>query len=159
MLKHPVKSWFKDSTTGELERFGEPIKQIHARHTNILPNVETGSSLTSEKHEDAGTNKSSPQANTNKVQNRMLAVNVYILQLLETFKPFCHLALTQTPLSPHFERWQLFTLNQTLHCTLGHAQDDSGFLDGQQAQRLITVFHRCFHAARFEQRQCHHPGE
>lgn len=42
MVKHPVKGWFKDGTTGELERFGESIKQIHARHTAVLPDVETG---------------------------------------------------------------------------------------------------------------------
>jgi hypothetical protein len=30
MMKHPIKGWFKDSTTGELEPFGEGIKQIHA---------------------------------------------------------------------------------------------------------------------------------
>jgi len=32
VMKHPIKGWLKDSTTGELEPFGEGIEQIHARH-------------------------------------------------------------------------------------------------------------------------------
>jgi hypothetical protein len=42
MMKHPIKGWFKDTTTGELEPLGYGIKQIHARYTDILPDVETG---------------------------------------------------------------------------------------------------------------------
>jgi hypothetical protein len=42
MMKHPMKGWFKDSTTGDLEPLGKGIKQIHAPHTDILPDVEAG---------------------------------------------------------------------------------------------------------------------
>jgi hypothetical protein len=41
MMKHPIKRWFKNTTTGELEPLGEGVKQIHARDTDVLKLLET----------------------------------------------------------------------------------------------------------------------
>lgn len=90
-------------------------------------------------------NKSNPDANTKKLRNRIFALNVFILQLLETLHPLRELPFADTPLATDSESGQFLALEHPMHGSLGQLQHVSGLLESQQAQRLITVFRRCFH--------------
>ena len=90
-------------------------------------------------------NKSNPEANTKKLRNRIFALNVFILQLLETLHPLRELPFADTPLATDSESGQFLALEHPMHGSLGQLQHVSGLLESQQAQRLITVFRRCFH--------------
>ena len=101
-------------------------------------------------------NKSNPEANTKKLRNRIFALNVFILQLLETLHPLRELPFADTPLATDSESGQFLALEHPMHGSSGQLQHVSGLLESQQAQRLITVFRRCFHVlSQIEQRQCH----
>ena len=74
-----------------------------------------------------------------------MIVLTVILQLLETLHPFRELPFVDTPLATDFKGGQFLSLDHPMHGSPGQLQHVSGLLEGQEAQRLITVFRRCFH--------------
>ena len=106
-------------------------------------------------------NRNSPEASTALV--RVAQKNVFNCmnrsQLGKAFNPFGELALTDAPLAADLESRYFPELDHTVRCSLRHLQQLSGFLEGQQVQRLLNViFRRSFHASEIEQRQCHCPA-
>jgi hypothetical protein len=91
-------------------------------------------------------NKSSPEANTKNIRNRMILSPVFILQRpLEILHPLAEMAFVDTPLATDLESGQFVLLDHPPHRPAGQLQQLSGFLKRQQAYRLVMVFHRCFH--------------
>jgi len=76
----------------------------------------------------------------------MIVVNVYILQFLESLHPFRELSFADTPLTTNSKGGQFLSLDHPMHGSPGQLQHVSGLLECQQAQWLITIFHRRFHA-------------
>jgi hypothetical protein len=61
--------------------------------------------------------------------------------LVETLHPFAEMAFVDTPLAADLESAKFFSLDHSHYCSTGQSQQLGGFLDGQQAYRLVTVFH------------------
>ena len=59
---------------------------------------------------------------------------------METLHPLAEMAFVDTPLAADLESGQFFSLDHSHHGSPGQLQQLGGFLDGQQAYRLVTVF-------------------
>ena len=64
---------------------------------------------------------------------------------MESLHPFRELSFVDTPLATDFKGGQFLSLHHPKDGPPGQLQHVSGLLESQQAQRLITVFRRCFH--------------
>jgi hypothetical protein len=61
--------------------------------------------------------------------------------LVEAFNPFGKLTCGDTPSVADLESAEFFSLDHSHYGSTGQSHQLGGFLDGQQAYRLVTVFH------------------